>query len=98
MFHFLAAGTHLYRVTAIGRTWQDVVSGVGSYFTSGGRYNRVQQRTVYAAIDPVVALAESAVYVATDDWLRRIRPGLFDRKHLQFLLSQPGRDHHARRC
>jgi hypothetical protein len=75
MFHLLAAGTRLYRVTDIGRTWQDVVSGVGSYFTTGGRYNRVQQRTVYAASDPLVALAEGAVHKAIDHWQPRIGRG-----------------------
>jgi hypothetical protein len=75
MFHLLAAGTRLYRVTGIGRTWQDVVSGVGSYYTAGGRYNRVQQRTVYAATDPLVSLAESAVHVAIDHWQPRIGRG-----------------------
>jgi hypothetical protein len=75
MFHLLAAGTPLYRVTAIGRTWQDVISGVGSYFTAGGRYNRVQQRTVYAATDPLVSLAESAAHVAIDHWQPAIGRG-----------------------
>jgi hypothetical protein len=75
MFHLVAAGTQLYRVTAIGRTWQDVVSGVGSYFTAGGRYNRVQQRTVYAATDPLVSLAESAVHEVIDRWQPRIGRG-----------------------
>lgn len=75
MFHLVPAGTRLYRVTAIGRTWQDVVSGVGSYFTAGGRYNRVQQRTVYAATDPLVSIAENAVHVAIDHWQPRIGRG-----------------------
>jgi RES domain-containing protein len=75
MFQLIAAGTRLYRVTDIGRTWQDVVSGVGSYFTAGGRYNRVQQRTVYAATDPLVAIAESAFHVAIDRWQPRIGRG-----------------------
>jgi RES domain-containing protein len=75
MFHLLPAGTRLYRVTDIGRAWQDVVSGVGSYFTAGGRYNRVQQRTVYAATDALVSLAESAAHVALDRWQPRIGRG-----------------------
>jgi hypothetical protein len=75
MFHLLPAGTLLYRVTDIGRTWQDVVSGVGSYFTAGGRYNRVQQRTVYAATSALVAVAESAAHVALDRWQPRIGRG-----------------------
>jgi hypothetical protein len=75
MFHLLPAGTRLYRVTDVGRTWQNVVSGVGSYFTAGGRYNRVQRRTVYAAADPLVAIAESAVHEAIDRWQPRIGRG-----------------------
>jgi hypothetical protein len=75
MFHLVAAGTQLYRVTDVGRTWNDVISGVGSYFTAGGRYNRVQQRTVYAATDPLVSIAENAVHVAIDRWQPRIGRG-----------------------
>jgi hypothetical protein len=75
MFHLLPAGTRLYRVTAPGRTWRDVVSGGGSYFASGGRFNRVQQRTVYAATDPLVAMAEGAAHVALDNWQPRIGRG-----------------------
>src|SRR5258707_13299505 len=75
MFHLVPAGTRLYRVTAIGRTWQDVVSSVGSFFTAGGRYNRVQQRTVYAATDPLVSIAENAAHVAIDRWQPRIGKG-----------------------
>jgi RES domain len=81
MYHLIAAGTHLFRVTDIGRTWRDVVSGIGSYFVSGGRYNRVQQRTVYAARDPLVSIAESAAHVALDRWQPRIGRG--------FLPPQP---------
>jgi hypothetical protein len=75
MFHLLAAGTHLYRVTDIGRNWHDAVSGVGSYFTAGGRYNRVQQRTIYAATNVLVAIAEHAAHVAMDRWQPRIGRG-----------------------
>lgn len=75
MFHLLAAGTHLYRVTDIGRNWQDVVSGIGSYFIAGGRYNRVQQRTVYAATKVLVSIAENAAHVARDRWQPRIGRG-----------------------
>src|SRR6266853_2087702 len=75
MFHLVEARTRLYRVTGIGRTWHDVVSGVGSYFTAGGRCNRVQQRTVYAAADPLVSIAENAVHVAIDRWQPRIGGG-----------------------
>lgn len=86
MFHLVPAGTHLYRVTAVGRTWQDVVSGIGSYFTNGGRYNRVQQRTVYAATDPLVPIAENAAHVAIDHWQPRIGRGTLS---AQFALPAP---------
>ncbi|MBI3469310.1 MAG: RES family NAD+ phosphorylase [Planctomycetes bacterium] len=81
MYQLIPAGTHLYRVTDIGRKWQDVVSGLGSYYTAGGRYNRVQQRTVYAATDPLVSIAESAFHAAVDRWQPRIGRG--------FLPPQP---------
>jgi len=68
MFDWLAAGTTLYRVTDIGRSWNDVISGNGAYYTFGNRYNRIQQRTVYAALDPFVSLAESAAHKAIDHW------------------------------
>jgi len=64
MYRTAGAKTRFYRVTEIGRTWQDVLSGVGSYFTSGGRYNRIQQRTVYASADPLVSITESAFHQA----------------------------------
>jgi RES domain len=75
MFHVLPAGARLYRATDIGRTWQDVVSGVGSYFTTGGRFNRVQQRTVYASTQALVSIAESAAHIAVDRWQPRIGRG-----------------------
>jgi hypothetical protein len=75
MVHLLAAGTRLYRVTDPWLTWHDVISGGGSYFTPGGRYNRVQQRTVYAAADPLVAITECAVHMALDRWQPRIGRG-----------------------
>lgn len=81
MFEFLPAGTHLFRVTDIARTWQDVISGVGSYFVTGGRYNRVQQRTVYASRTALVSIAETAVHIAVDRWQPRIGQ--------RFLAGQP---------
>ena len=39
------------------------------------RYNRVQQRTVYAATDPLVSIAENSVHVAVDRWQPRIGGG-----------------------
>lgn len=75
MIHSLLAGTILFRVTEPGRTFNDVISGTGSYFTNGGRHNRVQQRTVYAATHPIVAIAEKAAHVALDRWQPRIGLG-----------------------
>jgi RES domain-containing protein len=51
-------------VTAADRIWPDVLSGAGSYFSAGGRYNRIHQRTVYAAEDPVVSVCEYAFHHA----------------------------------
>jgi hypothetical protein len=41
-----------------------VLSGAASYFTYGGRYHRVHQKTVYAAVDPLVSITEYAFYDA----------------------------------
>src|SRR6266853_1265522 len=66
MLHTPLPGTLFYRVTDRGRSWADVLTGAGSYFSFGGRYNRIQQRTVYAAVDPLVAIAEYAFHQAVD--------------------------------
>jgi len=71
----LPPGTLLYRVTETSRNWADVISGNGAYFSSGGRYNRVQQRTVYASRSPLVAIAEVAAHQALDGWQPRIGLG-----------------------
>jgi hypothetical protein len=57
-------GALFYRVTGKERKWQEVLSGAGSYFSSGGRYNRVQQKTVYASEDPLVSISEYAFHEA----------------------------------
>jgi hypothetical protein len=59
-------GAQFYRVTDRGRAWLDVLSGAGAYFSFGGRYNRVQQKTVYAAEDPLVSISEYAFHQAED--------------------------------
>jgi hypothetical protein len=64
MEHLIGPGTPLYRVTRPDETWPEVVMGLGAYFTTGGRYNRPHQPTVYAADDPWVALTEGAFYQA----------------------------------
>src|SRR5262249_52398357 len=43
-----------------------VLSGAGAYFSPGGRYNRVHQKTVYASEDPLVSIAEYAFHLAVD--------------------------------
>jgi hypothetical protein len=43
-----------------------VLSGAGAYFSFGGRYNRVQQKTVYATEDPLVGITEYAFHQAVD--------------------------------
>ncbi len=50
------ARTRFYRVTDRDRPWPDVLSGAGSYFSAGGRYNRVHQKTVYVSEDPLVSI------------------------------------------
>lgn len=77
MYHTSAAGTHYYRVTDQGRSWADVLSGVGAFFSFGGRYNRIQQKTVYAADDPLVSISEFAFHQAID-WQLMIGGGPFN--------------------
>jgi hypothetical protein len=43
-----------------------VLSGAGAYFSFGGRYNQVHQKTVYAAEDPLVSITEFAYHQAID--------------------------------
>jgi hypothetical protein len=64
-------------VTDFGRTWQEVISGAGSYYSSGNRYNRIQQRTVYASADPLVAITECAFHWA-EKWQMSIGQGALD--------------------
>jgi hypothetical protein len=62
MLHTPPPGTPFYRVTSGGLPWTDVLSGAGAFFSVGGRYNRVHQKTVYAAEDPLVSIAEYAFH------------------------------------
>ena len=55
-----------YRVADRKLTWPGVLSGAGAYFSPGGRYNRVHQKTVYASEDPLISMAEYAFHVAVD--------------------------------
>jgi hypothetical protein len=61
-------------VTDQGQSWRHVLSGSGAYFSFGGRYNRVHQKTVYAAEDPLVSIAEHAFHQAVE-WHRLLRGG-----------------------
>ena len=74
MFHTPAAGTLFYRVTRRGTKPTSVLSGMGSYFTLGGRYHGPQQRTVYASDDALVSITEMAYYQALE-WQERIGGG-----------------------
>jgi len=85
MLYTPVRGTLFYRVTKPKMTWPDVLSGEGSYFSSGGRYNRSHQRTVYAAVDPLVALTEAAFHQAVE-WQLGIGRGLLS---LALPLSSP---------
>jgi hypothetical protein len=74
MYHTPAAGTLYYRVTSQSTQRRDVLSGMGSYRTLGGRYNRPQQRTVYASDEALVSITEMAFYQALE-WQERIGGG-----------------------
>ena len=54
----------LYRATIRGRSWGELLKGEGAYYTNGGRYNAIDQLTVYASDDPVVAISECCYYEA----------------------------------
>ncbi len=62
MYHTIAPGTRLYRVTRLNETWPNTLLGLGAYFGGGGRYNRSHQETIYASDDPLVAITEGAFY------------------------------------
>lgn len=64
MLYTPAPGTLFYRVTDAEISWPEVLSGTGSYYSPGGRYNRVHQRTVYASEDPLVSISEYAFHLA----------------------------------
>ncbi len=74
MFHTPAAGTLYYRVTGKNTGRSGVLSGMGSYYTLGGRYHRPHQRTVYASDDVLVSITEMAYYQALE-WQDRIGGG-----------------------
>ena len=64
MLHTPDPATLFYRVTEPRWSWSTVLSGAGAYFSPGGRYNRLHQKTIYAAEDPLVSIAEFAFHRA----------------------------------
>jgi hypothetical protein len=64
MLHTPDPGTPFYRATDQSLSWPGVLSGAGAYFSAGGRYNRIHQKTVYATEDPLVSIAEYAFHRA----------------------------------
>jgi RES domain-containing protein len=56
----LPAQTPLYRASRAGDSWANVLQGYGAFFSAGGRYNRVDQQTIYTSRDVRAALAEFA--------------------------------------
>lgn len=71
MYHAIAQGKRLYRVTRSNETWPGPLLGLGAYFNRGGRYNRPHHQTVYASDDPRVVITEAAFYQA-QEWHRSI--------------------------
>src|SRR5437899_4643120 len=73
MIHTFPPNTPFYRVTTVGRTWRDVLSGRGALYLSpaGNRYNVVLQQAAYVCDDLDVAVSEFAYYAARD-WQDRL--------------------------
>jgi hypothetical protein len=90
MFYTPAAGTLYYRVTRRGIRPSSVLSGMGSYYTPGGRYHGPHQRTVYASDDALVSITEMAYYQALE-WQERIGGG---RTGTPILLPTPVPPHY----
>ena len=64
MWNVLPAQTPLYRASRVTDTWQEVLLGLGSFYSSGGRYNTTHQPTIYTSEDPLAALAEFGWHAA----------------------------------
>jgi hypothetical protein len=73
MIHPLAPTTPFYRVTTVGRKWNDVLSGRGALYLppAGNRYNVVLQQASYVCDDLEVAVTEFGYYAARD-WQVRL--------------------------
>lgn len=61
----------IFRVTGTSERKEDVLKGLGAFYADGGRYNEIHQRTIYASLDPIVAITEAAYYQARS-WQKRI--------------------------
>jgi RES domain-containing protein len=74
MYYAPRSSAPYYRVTGRGVRRADVLSGMGSYYNLGGRYNRIHQRTVYASDDVLVSITETA-FSQAKQWQERIGGG-----------------------
>jgi len=99
MIYHLSVNQYYFRITTLGRRWNDVLSGNGALYLTplGNRYNVVLQRATYVAETPQIVLSEAAYYMALI-WQERIgihhlRPvtGPLVSDHLlwQFTLQSP---------
>ena len=70
-YNNLTGTTALYRVTSPNTNWPSPLLGQGAHYSQGGRFNRINQATVYCSEDPLVVIAETAFYSALT-WLRTI--------------------------
>ena len=64
MYQTLPSTLPLYRATSRKTKWGQVLTGEGSHFTNGGRFNFIGQPAIYASDDPIVAISELAFYQA----------------------------------
>ncbi len=70
-YNNLTGNTPLYRVTSPNTHWPSPLLGQGAHYTQGGRFNLINQATIYCSEDPLVVIAETAFYEALN-WLRAI--------------------------
>jgi hypothetical protein len=90
-------GTPFYRVTDDRQSWPGVLSGAGAFHSYGGRDNRVHQKTVYAALDPLVSIAECAFHKARE-WQTLIGGGPLSAAPSSRSLSLPVVSEHFLWC
>lgn len=63
-YNALTANSPLYRITSDNTLWPTPLLGQGAHYSQGGRFNRINQPTVYCSEDPLVVIAEAAFYSA----------------------------------